>query len=319
MELNRFFVLLVLVLVLPCAYSQERKVMYIVSISESDSGWQADKVEAVTGYYSPEEESSFRFELLSFKGVVLERGFFPDPYGISRQFVPPEDGGAGTPPTEVRVSAGIRCPYHPNGMELKVYNGQDLLLTVDVSRFATCNEDSTCDAWESSCSDCGQETVSVLCGDGVCHASESASACPQDCGSSAVRPDQGSQGQGSDVQQDAVRQDKYCGNGICESGENFMNCPEDCSEKFEEEKRSGMRNLIILVIIMLVLGVLGFFFYMKIKGQPPQGGQEYQRAGQQGQEYQQYGQSQQYPQYPQYPPKDGQGQDDQQYSGDQYK
>ncbi|MSQ83741.1 MAG: hypothetical protein EXR77_12795 [Myxococcales bacterium] len=90
--------------------------------------------------------------------------------------------------------------------------------------FLTCGEGCTTSACVASCaqknfseetvllsecaatSGCVSGTTSQVCGNGKCEGSETASSCPQDCGTKPV-----------------------CGNGLCESGETPSNCAKDCA------------------------------------------------------------------------------------------
>ena len=73
-------------------------------------------------------------------------------------------------------------PYGPNVQGVFVLKGRDVLLEIDVSKYAQCNENSVCDGSESAQA-CPLECT---CGNGVCNESENYLLCSRDCKSGAA-------------------------------------------------------------------------------------------------------------------------------------
>jgi len=77
--------------------------------------------------------------------------------------------------------------------------------------------------------------LEVLCGNGVCDASEDPLSCPQDCaavcGNGTLEPgeqcDDGNTTSGDGCSA-TCQVEQFCGNGLCEHGEDPLICPEDC-------------------------------------------------------------------------------------------
>ena len=171
--------ILVLILALSVAHTAYAEALSYSLALDYDSGkLSLQNIELVSATPPKKAlENEYTARILSYRNENL----YETTFGISLvKFygLPISRETANLPPEELNeTTVDLLLPYHPNAKTIHILKQEALLLEVDLSSFAICNENKICDGSESpaTCpSDC-------TCGNNVCDASESYMSCSSDC------------------------------------------------------------------------------------------------------------------------------------------
>lgn len=89
---------------------------------------------------------------------------------------------------------------------------------------------------------CSNINCSPICGDGICHDTESCLSCPSDCGS-------------------CIK----CGDRVCSDGENINNCEIDCSyssNRLLSENNIDSNNIYVLIGLIGTLTIITIIIFI---------------------------------------------------------
>jgi len=155
------------------AQSHENKV-YLIDLNYDAGVLSLNDVVTKAGF-PPETPSqstqAWRIDLISFQDQVLYSSTFDIPNVLLQ--VPPLEGepAGGGPIILENLNFSIIVPYYPNGRDVNIFaNNGTLVLSADVSQFASCNLDSICEHNENyqTCpEDCAPVASSNLGGTGI--------------------------------------------------------------------------------------------------------------------------------------------------------
>src|SRR3989344_4507552 len=186
-----FLLNLLIILLVASSYAKAEN-LYFSIVLGYDRGAIAlsslDLVETESSLDIAQNDGQYLARMLSFSGVVLYEKRFDLPLEYfntpprewfdedGNQIVVPEGSENGERSLEIS-SVIIFVPYFRNAKVIEVLKEESVLLTIDLSAYARCNENGVCEGVEtiSACpSDC-------LCGNRVCDARENERICPGDC------------------------------------------------------------------------------------------------------------------------------------------
>lgn len=231
--MNKLVVLFVTILLLPSVLAQS--LSYSAAIHYSNGKFELKSIVLAEASSTPKSEAGeYTARLFSFSNNIL----FETKFNINLvKFygLPVSKETAIRPPEQLNeADIDLLLPYYPNAKILQIVKNEEVLLEVDLSKFATCNENNMCDGKENreTCpSDCN-------CGNGICDANENYLACSVDCDSG---------------QKDGVC-DKIA-DGICDP---------DCNSKDDYDCKRINLSLYIYIAIAAVL-IIGVFAIKKLK------------------------------------------------------
>lgn len=178
MKLYSFLFIICLSLI-PITYASSNDLLFSLSLEYNYGNITIKDIKLIKGY-APNVNDIGRYSLsmYSFNATLLYNTKFDIPTKIAmdlprgnftQKLYTDEDGSYGF--------VTLVLPYFKNAKTIKIFKGEELKLEIDISSFATCNENNICDNRETHelCPD------ECLCGNGKCDPGESYQTCSQDC------------------------------------------------------------------------------------------------------------------------------------------